>query len=58
MNVKKPTAIWTVVDNTYSKELYLLEDELNNYDKGSSSLSSKEYNKMKDAKDRLDTLFT
>ena len=58
MNVKKPTAIWTVVDNTYSKELYLLEDELNNYDKGSSSLSSKEYSKMKDAKDRLDTLFT
>ena len=57
MDVKKPTAIWTVIDNTYSKTLYFLDDEIKNYDAGSSTLSSKEYNKMKEANKRLSTLF-
>lgn len=57
MNINKPTAIWTVVDNTYSKTLYFLDDEIKKYDAGNSTLSSKEYKKMKEANERISTLF-
>ena len=57
MNIDKPTALWTVVDKTYSKTIYLLDEEIKNYELGKSSLSLKEYNKIKEASNRLTTLF-
>lgn len=57
MNINKPTAIWTVIDNKYSKKLYFLDEEIKKYETGNSTLSSKEYNKMKEVSKRISTLF-
>ena len=57
MNINNPIAVWTVINNSYSSKMYLLNDEISSYDKGTSNISASEYKKMKEAKDRIDLLF-
>ena len=56
-NVNKPIALWTVVNTNYSTNLYILNDEIENYNKGKSKLSSKEYLLMKEAQNKVEKLY-
>lgn len=57
IEVGKPIGLWTVLDNKYSRKIYLLKDEIENYNNDKSTLSVKEYKKMQIASDRLKLLF-
>ena len=43
----------------YKREtkMYLLKDEITNYNSNKSNVSAKEYKKMQKANDRIDTIF-
>lgn len=57
IEVGKPIGIWTTLDNKYSRKMYLLKDEITNYNSNKSNVSAKEYKKMQKASDRIDTIF-
>ena len=57
IEVGKPIGIWTTLDNKYSRKMYLLKDEITNYNSNKSNISAKEYKKMQKASDRIDTIF-
>lgn len=57
IEVGKPIGIWTIMDNKYSRKVYLLKDEMENYNSNTSSVSTKEYKKMQNASNRIDTIF-
>ena len=57
IEVGKPIGIWTTFDNKYSRKMYLLKDEITNYNSNKSNVSAKEYKKMQKANDRIDTIF-
>lgn len=57
IEVGKPIGIWTTLDNKYSRQIYLLNEEIENYDNGNSKVSAKEYKKMKSAKERMEEIF-
>lgn len=57
MKVNTPIFVWTNFSSKNIKTMYIMQDEINNYNAGNSNLTSKEYNKLVSANDRLKGLF-
>lgn len=57
MKVNTPIFVWTNLSSKNIKTIYIMQDEINNYNSGNSKLSTKEYNKLVTANDRLKGLF-
>lgn len=57
MKVNTPIFVWTNFSSKNIKTMYIIQDEINNYNAGNSNLTSKEYNKLVSANDRLKGLF-
>lgn len=57
MNIKTPIFIWTSLSKNNIKTMYVMNDVINEYNAGNSDLSSKEYEKIVDANERLKDLF-
>ena len=53
LTVNKPIKIWTEISSSYVKKVYIMDDEIQNFNLGKSSLSSKQYSKMKEQYDRI-----
>lgn len=48
-----PILVWTSIDKNYSKTMYLMENEISNFNNDNSNLTAKEYNTMKDEYTRI-----
>ena len=57
MKVNTPIFVWTNLSTKNIKTMYIMKDEINAYNNNSSKLSSKEYNKLIRANNRLKELF-
>ena len=57
IKVNTPIFVWTNFSSKNIKTMYIMQDEINNYNAGNSNLTSKEYNKLVSANDRLKGLF-
>ena len=57
MKVNTPIFVWTNFSSKNIKTMYIMQDEINNYNAGNSNLTSKEYNELVSANDRLKGLF-
>ena len=57
MKVNTPIFVWTNFSSKNIKTMYIMQDEINNYNAGNSNLTLKEYNKLVSANDRLKGLF-
>lgn len=49
----EPILTWTSVDKNYSKTMYLMEDEISNFNNDNSNLIAKEYNTMREEYTRI-----
>ena len=58
MKVKNPVGIYTMIDKNYKKEMYILDEEIKLYDAGNSKLTAKEYKNLKDAKEKIEKLYS
>lgn len=57
MKVNTPIYVWTNLSKKNIKTMYIMQDEINAYNKDASNLSAKEYNKLVEANKRLKSLF-
>lgn len=57
MKVNTPIFLWTSLSTNNLKTIYVMQDAISEYNRGNSSLSSKEYNKIAEANNRLKGLF-
>lgn len=57
MKVNTPIFLWTSLSTNNLKTMYVMQDAISEYNRGNSSLSSKEYNKIAEANNRLKGLF-
>lgn len=57
MKVNTPIFLWTSLSTNNLKTMYVMQDAINEYNSGNSSLSSKEYKKISEANNRLKGLF-
>ena len=57
MKVNTPIFVWTNFSSKNIKTMYIMQDEINNCNAGNSNLTSKEYNELVSANDRLKGLF-
>lgn len=57
MKVNTPIFLWTSLSTNNLKTMYVMQDAISEYNRGNSSLSSKEYNKIAEANNRLKSLF-
>lgn len=53
----KPIFTWTSVDKNYSKTMYIMEDEISNFNNDNSNLTAKEYKQMKEEYTRILKLY-
>lgn len=57
MKVNTPIYVWTNLSKKNIKTMYIMQDEINAYNKHESNLSTKEYNELVEANKRLKSLF-
>lgn len=55
--VNTPIFVWTNLSKNNLKSMYIMEDEINKYNSGSSDLTVKEYNELVTANKKLKNLF-
>ena len=53
----KPILTWTSVDKNYSKTMFLMEDEISNFNNDNSNLTNKEYKLMKEEYTRINKMY-
>lgn len=57
MKVNTPIFVWTTLSTNNLKTMYVMKDVISEYNNGNSKISSKEYNKIVEANERLKGLF-
>lgn len=55
--INAPILAWTSVDKNYNKTMYLMEDEVSNFNTGKSNLSASEYKSMKEEYIRISDMY-
>lgn len=51
--INSPILTWTSVDKNYNKTIYLMEEEISNFNNDKSNLKAKEFNMMKEEYSRI-----
>ncbi len=57
ISFNKPIKLWTVVSNSYSKKVYIMDEEIEKFNLDKSSLTNKQYTQMKEQYDRIATMY-
>ena len=53
INVTNPILLWTTVDRNYNKKVYIMEDEISNFNNDKSELIASEFNDMQEEYNRI-----
>lgn len=57
MKINTPIFVWTTLSTNNLKTMYVIKDVISEYNNGNSKISSKEYNRIIEANERLKGLF-
>ena len=53
INITNPILLWTTVDRNYNKKVYIMEDEISNFNNDKSELIASEFNDMQEEYNRI-----